>query len=771
MTRLSRVFACCFIAATALFGSPRTASAMEIDLDEALTMGAGEGVVVFSFTYSSIVDGSTITQGWRKVGETEGGSVSIRIRGLFANEELSKTGLGRKGKLAALRLPGGLYEFYQSSSMGRDSWSTGSMVLPRKFRVTPGQVTYVGNLDLLFSRTSAQSDAGLALRIFIGIDLAGTLVSPLVRDESAIDLPLIAARNPQLTADRVRIDVILDPADKASAEGEAKLMALAQAGNVRAAQVLEFAYLAGQAPTPEGDLIRIPTNADRRAKILSLRVQLAEKGETPGDHAMLCRYHDPDLRSGDTIFPGRKPEPTRAGVHCKAAADRYDKASAKRLAQAYGEGQLGLPADPRSQKAWEYRHKHMSMEDGKALPQDDERLVREFERYWAAPAPKVFMMSPSGRAYSWSRIDDARGSDPRQQVAERCNRIAGRYGERCHPYHGSAVALWAACQSSWQQRADATTFPDVALPEAPENRAPDGISHDLAQAAWLTLQRKNLPRAFAYSAATGNYATSSGTCLSASIALRACEAATTGSCELIAVDDRLIAGTDYQRRLSDAIRTQVAKEGANFNVLATTRSAGSPVPERAQVASPAGPRTIPDAPADSRLADIHAVPFIGERGKDLYEQFLATNRRPRAFAISLIGSSNWATGPDATEKAKEGCERFGSACFIYALDDRVLWDGKIAIDAGTCDPARVDPKLCDVDAVPVRAEGKDRYKAFLLIKTRPRAFVVSEGGGWRFLSGPNATERALELCRKASSRCQVYAEDDKVVLNPKSDPQ
>jgi hypothetical protein len=192
-------------------------------------------------------------------------------------------------------------------------------------------------------------------------------------------------------------------------------------------------------------------------------------------------------------------------------------------------------------------------------------------------------------------------------------------------------------------------------------------------------------------------------------------------------------------------------------VKTTAPQAASVAPQVARALVP------PPASVDPRLADVQAVPNLGESGKDLYEKFLATKRRPRAFALSWTGASSWSTGPDAERKAIESCSRYGGPCFTYALDNSVVWTGTIALDAKTCDPAHVDPKLCDVDAVPVRAEGKERYKAFLLITERPRAFVVSETGGWRFLAGANATERAMELCRGAGMACRVYAEDDKVV--------
>ena len=65
--------------------------------------------------------------------------------------------------------------------------------------------------------------------------------------------------------------------------------------------------------------------------------------------------------------------------------------------------------------------------------------------------------------------------------------------------------------------------------------------------------------------------------------------------------------------------------------------------------------------------------------------------------------------------------------------------------------------------MPLRADGKERYKVFLMITERPRTLVVSHGGGWRFYSGPNSRERALEACNRTSVGCQMYAEDDRVV--------
>ena len=59
----------------------------------------------------------------------------------------------------------------------------------------------------------------------------------------------------------------------------------------------------------------------------------------------------------------------------------------------------------------------------------------------------------------------------------------------------------------------------------------------------------------------------------------------------------------------------------------------------------------------------------------------------------------------------------------------------------------------DVAAVPVRAEGKERYRHYLTLPS-PKAFVVYQGGGWRFFSAdPDAMTHALDRCARDSARC------------------
>lgn len=86
--------------------------------------------------------------------------------------------------------------------------------------------------------------------------------------------------------------------------------------------------------------------------------------------------------------------------------------------------------------------------------------------------------------------------------------------------------------------------------------------------------------------------------------------------------------------------------------------------------------TIPRPPKTefAILADIAAVPFLSEKGRENYAKFL-TMPYPRAFAIAPTGHHGWAyEGADPLERALKNCEsRAKTACRLYAIDDDVVW--------------------------------------------------------------------------------------------------
>ena len=88
------------------------------------------------------------------------------------------------------------------------------------------------------------------------------------------------------------------------------------------------------------------------------------------------------------------------------------------------------------------------------------------------------------------------------------------------------------------------------------------------------------------------------------------------------------------------------------------------------------PTPAPPPTKFAALADPSVVPYMNDRGRDGYRQFL-TYRKPRAFAISPDGG--WfasARGVDPLAMALENCGKTHQGCRLYAVDSDVVWSGK-----------------------------------------------------------------------------------------------
>jgi serine protease Do len=89
-------------------------------------------------------------------------------------------------------------------------------------------------------------------------------------------------------------------------------------------------------------------------------------------------------------------------------------------------------------------------------------------------------------------------------------------------------------------------------------------------------------------------------------------------------------------------------------------------------------------------------------------------------------------------------------------------------------------EIGEVDKVPLSPRGKERYQVFLS-KPNPRAFAISERGGWTFAWGTKTQDpsapidprlRAVQLCEKRTQqRCVLYAVDDVVVYQRQFKPR
>jgi hypothetical protein len=129
-----------------------------------------------------------------------------------------------------------------------------------------------------------------------------------------------------------------------------------------------------------------------------------------------------------------------------------------------------------------------------------------------------------------------------------------------------------------------------------------------------------------------------------------------------------------------AITPQTSAPGASAVAVAP---AGATLPAAKPVATTAALQQ-PHAMASGFAAidDVDAVPYLGDRGREGYRQWLAKGT-PRAFALSSTGhwASSWGLKPadpslpiDPAERALVTCERSAKTpCRLYAVNRSVVW--------------------------------------------------------------------------------------------------
>jgi hypothetical protein len=190
-------------------------------------------------------------------------------------------------------------------------------------------------------------------------------------------------------------------------------------------------------------------------------------------------------------------------------------------------------------------------------------------------------------------------------------------------------------------------------------------------------------------------------------------------------------------------------------------------------ANTVSPPTLSSDEVDPRLMRIADVPFIGNSGRSGYQRFLNTPLRPRAYAINP-DSGTWAyrTGGNAAADALQACSQPFSPCYLYAVDDRVVWNPETLMRAPQPPSDTPLSRIARVDEVPlIDDEGRVGYRRFLELRIRPRAFAIGSSRGtgttaaWAFKTGPNASADALARCMISTQGrpCYLYAVDDDVV--------
>lgn len=85
------------------------------------------------------------------------------------------------------------------------------------------------------------------------------------------------------------------------------------------------------------------------------------------------------------------------------------------------------------------------------------------------------------------------------------------------------------------------------------------------------------------------------------------------------------------------------------------------------------PMPFPPATQFAVVTDVAAVPYLTDKGRDLYRKFLGMPF-PRVFLITATGGVvSMNNGFDPLGRGLAACRRAGVRCGVYAVDDHVVW--------------------------------------------------------------------------------------------------
>ncbi|NEX64172.1 hypothetical protein [Noviherbaspirillum galbum] len=288
----------------------------------------------------------------------------------------------------------------------------------------------------------------------------------------------------------------------------------------------------------------------------------------------------------------------------------------------------------------------------------------------------------------------------------------------------------------------------------------NAVPSEAARKAYAQWLEKPVPRAFVLSS-DGRAYWSSDTSAAVQRATDRCNERASG-CQLYAYDDVVV--WKASNVIEPRQRRAMPETGNAFE-----NAAG------AKQASAAGIQTVtarvthrdplPAPTSFAALDDIKALPNTGEKGRDLYREYL-TWAVPKAIAISDRGAIARAHGiPDAMQSALQKCEKFGGPCRLYAVDGNVVFvpfppRQHLFHRPSASNFAPAD----DVAAMPFVSErAREGYSQYLNLSA-PKAFAISARGHWSHLGNDSRSMKTvLERCEAHGSPCWLYAVDNQVV--------
>jgi hypothetical protein len=130
---------------------------------------------------------------------------------------------------------------------------------------------------------------------------------------------------------------------------------------------------------------------------------------------------------------------------------------------------------------------------------------------------------------------------------------------------------------------------------------------------------------------------------------------------------------DFGAYKNDAHRLVGDRDGVSIwwpRVKTFLAEVGMPIRVQYQVSEP----RIPSPSGYAAVDAITAVPFVDEKGREAYRNFLS-QYSSRAFAVSNSGAWSWAEGgDDPMSVALSACQKQSNdPCKLYAVDNAVVW--------------------------------------------------------------------------------------------------
>lgn len=524
---------------------PLATRAGDVNLEKPVEIQHGKGVAVFSITLHGAVQPASYVK-WRELKEDKrmpvnwSGTISITRGSWFGTEELSKSPRKVMGRLAALMLPPGVYEFYDFNSEQVEGQAGGGQRLTlfharrpfsRKFNVEAGKIQYVGNLDIyegqIFSTTG-----GIMSGVFLGMFGAQVEVFPSLLDMGDADIPLIVAKGNGMNAADISRNVTDSEEDRHTQALFDDLRNKAKQGDVHAQRRLLLGLQKGLVMTEAGEEFKVQKDSELQHEIAG---QLSAKQVSGGDYG-LAIVKEPMLVTSQMDKLPTDGDGQKLLGEVLADARRYFSPAMYMASEMYGRGLPGVQNDREQSSLWRERYQSMNWMSSKFVPYLDATGKAEYKKFNSASNPRYFALSANG-AYGLSTGDDASA----QAAIAACEARNGGSAEHCRLYARNGLMDWEACPAGYEGPM-ANTFPPVTGMGdiADIAHLPSGVG-DNGKAAYREFLNAMMPRAFAV-ADTGETAIASGDCHAAYKALQKCREISGKACKLYALDDQIVLG-------------------------------------------------------------------------------------------------------------------------------------------------------------------------------------------------------------------------------------